>query len=52
LFLASIAVLPNIVQSVTNIATFSIGGTGLLIVIATLIDVVKKVNSQISMRQY
>lgn len=51
-FLACVAVLPNIVQHLTNIATVSIGGTGLLIVISTLIDVVKKVNAQISMREY
>jgi len=52
LFLACIAVLPNIVQNFTNIATISIGGTGLLIVISTLIDVVKKINAQVSMREY
>ncbi len=52
LFLACIAVLPNVVQSFTNIASISIGGTGILIVISTLIDVVKKVNAQVSMREY
>jgi preprotein translocase subunit SecY len=51
-FLACIAVLPNIVQGFTGIATISVGGTGLLIVISTLIDVIKKINAQLSMREY
>jgi preprotein translocase subunit SecY len=51
-FLACVAILPNIVQGFTGIASISIGGTGLLIVIATLIDVIKKINAQLSMREY
>lgn len=51
-FLACIAVLPNIVQGFTGIASISIGGTGILIVISTLIDVIKKINAQLSMREY
>lgn len=52
LFLAIIAVLPSVVQSFTNIASVTIGGTGILIVISTLTDIVKKVNAQLSMREY
>ncbi len=52
LFLAIIAVLPSIVQGYTNIASVSIGGTGILIVISTLIDVVKKINAQLGMSEY
>ncbi len=51
-FLACIAVLPNVVQGFTGIASISIGGTGILIVISTLIDVIKKINAQLSMREY
>jgi preprotein translocase subunit SecY len=51
-FLACVAVLPNVVQGFTGIASVSIGGTGLLIVISTLIDVIKKINAQLSMREY
>jgi preprotein translocase subunit SecY len=51
-FLAFIAILPNVVQGFTNIASVSIGGTGILIVIATLIDMIKKINAQLSMREY
>lgn len=52
LFLAMIAILPSIVQGVTNVASVSIGGTGILIVISTLIDVLKKINAELSMREY
>ncbi len=51
-FLACIAVMPNVVQGFTGIASISIGGTGILIVISTLIDVIKKINAQLSMREY
>ncbi|MDH5442083.1 MAG: preprotein translocase subunit SecY [Candidatus Nomurabacteria bacterium] len=51
-FLATIAVIPIIIQSVTGIASFAIGGTGLLIVVAVVIDTIKKIDAQASMRQY
>lgn len=51
-FLAFIAILPNVVQGFTGIAAISIGGTGILIVIATLIDVIKKINAGLSLREY
>ena len=51
-FLAFIAILPSVVQGFTNIASVSIGGTGILIVISTLIDVLKKINAGLSMREY
>lgn len=52
LFLGIIAVIPIIVQSITGIASFAIGGTSLLIVVAVVIDLIKKVDAQVSMRQY
>lgn len=52
LFLALIAVLPLIMQSATGIQTLAIGGTGVLIVISVIIDFIKKVDAQISMREY
>lgn len=51
-FLSIIAVLPIAMQSVTGIQSFAIGGTALLIVVAVIIDLIKKVDSQIAMRQY
>lgn len=52
LFLGSIAVLPLIVQGMTGITTLTIGGTSLLIAVSVAIDLVKKIDSQISMREY
>lgn len=52
LFLGLIAVLPSIVQGLTGIQTITIGGTGILIVVATVIEIIKKIDAQIGMRQY
>ena len=52
LFLGLIAVLPLIVQGLTGINAVAIGGTGLLIVVAVVIDLLKKVEAQISAREY
>jgi len=53
LFLGFIAVLPILVQAVLpNVSTLTIGGTALLIAVSVAIDLVKKVDSQISMREY
>lgn len=52
LFLGVIAVIPIIIQSVTGMQSFAIGGTSLLIVVAVVIDLVKKLDAQVSMRQY
>jgi len=51
-FLGAIAVLPLIMQSLTQVGAFAIGGTALLIVVSVVLDLVKKVDAQISMREY
>lgn len=52
LFLGIIAVLPLIIKSSTGNASFAIGGTALLIVVSVVIDLVKNVDAQVSMREY
>ncbi len=52
LFLGSIAVLPVIVQSLTGITSLTIGGTALLIAVSVVIDLVNKIDAQVSMREY
>jgi len=52
LFLGLVAVLPLLVKALTGINSVAIGGTGLLIVVAVVIDLVKKVDAQISAREY
>lgn len=52
LFLGFIAVLPIIMQHVTGITSLALGGTSILIVVSVVLDLMKKVDAQISMREY
>lgn len=52
LFLGTIAVLPLILRSLTGIQALAIGGTALLIVVSVVLDLVKKINAQVSVREY
>lgn len=52
LFLASIAILPLIMRYFTNNDSLVIGGTSLLIVVAVVIETVKQIESQLTMREY
>ena len=52
LFLALIAVLPQIFQGVSGNQSFAIGGTALLIVVSVIIDLIKKMSAQASMSEY
>jgi len=52
LFLGFIAVLPNLTQLVTGIQTLTIGGTALLIVVAVALEVMKQIESQLTVREY
>lgn len=51
-FLATIAVLPNIVQGITGNQSLSVGGSSIIIVVSVVIDIVKQVQSQLTMRAY
>jgi len=51
-FLGFIAVLPLIVQSLTGITAIALGGTALLIVVSVVLDLIKKIDAQVSMREY
>ncbi len=51
-FLGVIAVLPLIVRAATGISAIALGGTALLIVVSVLLDLIKKIDAQISMREY
>jgi preprotein translocase subunit SecY len=51
IFLGIVAVLPLIVQSSTGITAFAIGGTSLLIVVSVVIDLIRKVDAQISLHE-
>jgi preprotein translocase subunit SecY len=51
-FLGLIAVLPFIIQGFTNVGSISIGGTGLLIVVAVVIEMIQQIEGQLVMRDY
>jgi preprotein translocase subunit SecY len=52
LFLGCLAVLPLILRGLTGITAITIGGTALLIVVSVVLDVVKKIDAQTSIREY
>jgi preprotein translocase subunit SecY len=52
LFLGVIAVLPIAMQSITGIQTLALGGTALLIVVSVILDLARRVDAQISIREY
>lgn len=51
-FLGLIAVLPLGMQMATGIAALAIGGTALLIVVSVVLDLLRRVDAQVSMREY
>jgi preprotein translocase subunit SecY len=52
LFLGLIALLPLIVRGLTGITAISVGGTALLIVVSVVIDLIRKIDAQVSIREY
>jgi preprotein translocase subunit SecY len=52
LFLGVIAVLPLVIQNLTGIQNLAIGGTGLLIVVNVILDLARRIDAQISIREY
>ncbi|MDP3963615.1 MAG: preprotein translocase subunit SecY [bacterium] len=52
IFLGGVAVLPFILQSATGLSTLTIGGTAVLIVVSVVLESMKAVNAQLTMRQY
>lgn len=52
LFLGVIAVLPLVVQQATGLDAMIIGGTSLLIIVSVVIEVLKQIESQLSVHEY
>lgn len=52
LFLGLIAVLPSVVQGLTNVITLTIGGTGILIVVSVVLETTKQLEAMLVMRSY
>lgn len=52
IFLGLIAVLPSVAQKMTGVATMTIGGTGILIVVSVVLETAKVIENMIQMRGY
>lgn len=52
LFLGLIAILPIAVRAFTNITTLTIGGTSILIVVSVVLDLMKKISAQLTVKEY
>jgi len=54
LFLGLIAVLPSVIQGMTNVTafTFLVGGTSILIVVSVVLETMRQVEAQLVMREY
>jgi preprotein translocase subunit SecY len=52
LFLGIIAILPLFMRYFTGVQAFSVGGTSLLIVVSVVIETVKQIEAQLTMREY
>lgn len=51
IFLGLVAVLPLVIRSTTGITAFAVGGTSLLITVSVIIDLIRKVDAQISLHE-
>ncbi len=52
LFLGSVAVLPLGMQALTGIGALAIGGTALLISVSVVLDLIRRLDAQVSLREY
>jgi preprotein translocase subunit SecY len=52
IFLGIVAVLPTIAGGITGVTTFTLGGTGILIVVSVILEMLRQIESQLVMRDY
>lgn len=52
IFLGLVALLPIVLGAVTGIKNIQFGGTSLLIAVSVIIDLLKKIDAQLTMREY
>ncbi len=52
IFLGIVAILPAISQSLTGVQNLAIGGTGILIVVSVILEIVKKLEAELIMQHY
>jgi len=52
LFLGIIAILPSLAMAITDVATLTIGGAGILIVVSVVLETMRQLESMLVMRDY
>ncbi len=52
IFLGVVALLPIILAGLTGVSSINVGGTSLLIAVSVVIDLLKKIDAQMTMREY
>jgi preprotein translocase subunit SecY len=52
LFLGIVAVIPFVVRALTGVTAILVGGTALLIAVQVLLDLIRKIDAQVSLREY
>lgn len=52
LFLGAVAVLPSLAQGISNVATLTIGGTGVLIVVSVVLETARQFETMMVSRNY
>ena len=51
-FLGLIAIMPILVQALTGVKVLTISGTALLIVVAVALEMMRQIDSQLTVREY
>lgn len=51
-FLGLVAIFPSIISGLTGLSSLAIGGTGILIVVSVVLEILKTINSQLYMYSY
>lgn len=52
LFLAGLAILPGVIMKMTNVTSFTLGSTSLLIIVGVALDTMQQIQARLVMRQY
>ncbi len=52
IFLGLIAILPSVAVAVTGVTAFTLGGTGVLIVVSVVLETLRQVEGELSVREY
>lgn len=52
IFLGFVAILPSIASSLTGVTAFTLGGTGILIVVSVVLEMIRKIEGELSVREY